>query len=58
VGSLFEPEGRFTPDGLRLIREITALLRPVFKEFHEKGYSLDKIAQQAHQAVDFVKRSL
>jgi hypothetical protein len=55
--SLLEPDGRFTPDGVRLIRDVMALLRPVFVEFHEKGYTLDEIAQQVHQAVDFVKRS-
>jgi hypothetical protein len=57
MGSLLEPDGRFTPDGVRLIRDVMALLRPIFVEFREKGYNLDEIAQQVHQAVDLVKRS-
>jgi hypothetical protein len=34
-----------------------ALLRLVFKEFLEMGYTLDEVAeQQVHQAGDFVTR--
>ena len=57
MGSLTEPDGGFTPDGIRLLRSVMTLLRPVFVEFQKRGHSLDEIAQQVHQAVDFVKRS-
>jgi hypothetical protein len=57
MGSLLESDERFTPDGVRLIRDVMALLRPVVVEFQEKGYTLDEIAQQVHQAVTFIKRS-
>ena len=57
MGSLLEPDGRMTHDAVRLIREVVALLQPVFAEFQGKGYTVDEIAQQVHQAVDFVKRS-
>ena len=56
MGSLLEPDGRFTPNGAELIRKVADLLRPVFKQFLEMGYTLDEIAEQVHQAVDFVKR--
>jgi hypothetical protein len=54
--TLLDSDGRFTEDGVQLLRKVMALLRPVFSEFIEKGYTLDDIAQQVHQAVDFVKR--
>jgi hypothetical protein len=57
MGFLTEPDGKLTPDAVRLIREVMALLRPVFVEFQAKGYTRDEVAQQVHQAVDFVKRS-
>jgi hypothetical protein len=56
MGSLLETDGRFTPDGVELIQRVMGLLRPVFKEFLEMGYTLNEIAEQVHQAVDFVKR--
>jgi hypothetical protein len=56
MGSLLEADGTFTPDEGQLIRKVMALLRPAFKEFLESGYTLDEIAEQVHQAVDFVKR--
>ena len=58
MGSLLEPDGRFTPNGAELIRKVADLLRPVFKQFLEMGYTLDEIAEQVHQAVDFVKRHM
>ncbi len=54
--SLLESDGRFKPGGVQLIQRVVGLLRPVFKEFLDMGYTLDEIAEQVHQEVDFVKR--
>jgi hypothetical protein len=57
MGSLLETDGRFAPDGVQLIRKVMSLLRPVFSEFIQMGYTIDDIAQQVHDAVDYVKRA-
>ena len=57
MGTLLEPDGNFTKDGVQLIQKVMGLLRPVFQEFLEKGYTLEQIAREVHQAVDFVKRA-
>jgi hypothetical protein len=54
---LCEADGRFTEEGVLLLQKVMSLLRPVFSEFIEKGYDMSDVAQQVHQAVDFVKRA-
>lgn len=52
---LYDEFGRFTEDGTNLIMEAEKVLRPLFKQYKEKGYNLREISHLIGFALNTVE---
>jgi hypothetical protein len=57
MNAFLEPDGRYTEEGVLLLRSVVAVLQPIFSEYLAKGYHRQDIAERIHEVVDFVARN-
>ena len=57
MNAFLEPDGRYTEEGVLLLRSVVAVLQPIFSEYLAKGHPRQDIAERIHEAVEFVTRN-
>lgn len=48
---LFNENGYFTTEGMELLQEISAVIRPIFSKYKDKGFEVREISHTAGFAV-------
>jgi len=51
MSELFDELGRFTPEGMNLLKEVSQSIKPIFSKYKENGFKLRDIGHAVAFAV-------
>lgn len=51
MSDLFDELGRFTPEGMSLLKEVSESIKPIFFKYKEKGFKAREIGHAAAFAI-------